>query len=111
VNAFVVIWDGRRDGPGGAQLWVPEEPRPQAAPLPPARGTRDALQQRILAALERTPATNRDLCGMLHAPIEAVNYGLQMLYRHGALEKRGQVRRPPRSPGRQMTVWAVRHHG
>jgi len=43
MEQFAVVWDGRRNGPGGAQLCVPDESRVIPTPREIVRTRRDAL--------------------------------------------------------------------
>lgn len=71
----VVVWDGRRNGPGGAHLFIPEEVPHEP---PSAQQERRTLREQVLGSLRDAPRTLAQLAadtgastakvaGVLHA--------------------------------------------
>ena len=73
---FTVVWDGRRGGPGGAQLFAPEGETRQAQPV---HRVRHGLRDEVIAALEKGPATGRQLHFATRYPEEAIHAEMRRL--------------------------------
>lgn len=72
-----VVWNGRRDGPGGAQLFTPEEV-PHTPP--PGRQARHTRRAQVLGSLRGSPRTLAQLAAALActtAEIDGVVYALR----------------------------------
>lgn len=73
---YEVVWDGRRQGPGGAQLFAPEvEPRP----LPSSR--RSPVRELVLSYLSKIkqPKTMVEVVAAVGCGMYAVNTALYRL--------------------------------
>lgn len=81
----VVVWDGRKNGPGSAYLVADPEPPAQA---PPKRVT---LSERILTVLaQRGPMTTKELGAEFGASVDGLRSVMWLLVDTGRIEVVGQ---------------------
>lgn len=98
-----VLWDGRRDGPGGRQLFTEEEHRVEHPEPTRRRATesdvRDA-REAVLAQLERQAQTMRELAASTGLTTERINGALYALRHVGRVRIVGEKPRSGRCFGR-----------
>lgn len=84
-----VIWDGRRNGPGGAHLFAEDQDFALAVPVrqPPRRVIRAVpVIDLVLMALGQAPATLREIANALGVDRTNVNSALFQLKKKGLIE-------------------------
>lgn len=79
TQAYAVVWDGRKDGPGSAYLTLAPEPAPVAAV---ATTDRQTVSARVLAALRVQAMTSTALAAHLGVTSSVVQQVLWMLRQH-----------------------------
>lgn len=92
---MTVVWDGRREGPGGPYLFAKHQPvRVLDVSVRPAARRSDAvaMRRRVLVALNR-PQTMREIAAQLGETVERVNEALWLLKRWGSIQIVGERRR------------------
>jgi len=105
---YTVVWDGCRNGPGGAQLFTPEAPPappPAARERTPNRGVREA----VLMRLQLGPATMRELVEVTGYSMDRVNATLCGLRKVGLVIVAGErIREDAGAYGRRLeAVYAL----
>jgi hypothetical protein len=108
MTTHTVLWDGRRNGPNGAQLFIPEEAAPQPtqllSPVLPRPGR--SLQSRVYAVLTE-PLTLTEIRARIPRSL-ADNYAVQSalfgLRKAGKVEACGQVQKPGRCFGKRLVM-------
>lgn len=84
-QAFTVIWDGRRSGPGGSQLFT-EEFQPSSGHVearPRIRVAEVTVREAVTAFLQRGPMTQRELVAETGLGMERINSALYSLRQAG----------------------------
>lgn len=73
---YEVVWDGRRNGPGGAQLFAPEG---ETKHVEPVYRVRHGVGPAVVAALGLGPATAKEVASLTEFPEHAVAAELRRL--------------------------------
>lgn len=86
-----VVWDGTRNGPGGAQLFTEEGEVRKVEPVYRVRG---GNRERVLEILARGPHSSRELSVLLRMDIATVHDALRPLRVEGRVSvTRGAFKR------------------
>lgn len=106
MTPYQVVWDGRRNGPGGAYLVT--EPDVAQSEAIDRREELEALRRRVLLVLDEGPQTLHELADRLQVSTDIVGRALAVLRGRGAVEKCGErpwLGRPPHWRGRTLSVY------
>lgn len=83
---FTVLWDGRRGGPGGSQLFT-NEYQPPATPIAPDRQctrlSEATVREAVTEHLARAPMTQRELAAATGLGKERINSALYYMRQTG----------------------------
>jgi predicted Rossmann fold nucleotide-binding protein DprA/Smf involved in DNA uptake len=98
----------------GAKPWTPDRttsPGPCLKPAPPpgqrkSSAASPALRRKVLAALERGPATGEEIALMTHCNIHSVHAKLSRLHCEGILDRAPNARSPHN--GRLVQVYKLK---